>query len=109
MLSLPYAMGRRVTNSTICIEFDPLRRRCIRLARSGQFRRAAVALAELAHRDQDAASWVRLGVMLLRAGRRDAGIDALKQGQWLHRMQHNIRRAEVVARLIEAGIPARAV
>lgn len=100
-------MPRRVTNSTICIEFDPLRRRCIRLARTGQYRKAAIALAELANRDQDAASWVRLGVMLLRAGRKDAGIDALKQGQWLHRMQQNQRRAEVVARLIEGSAPAR--
>src|SRR5687767_8551895 len=67
--------------ATQCIEFDPLRRRCVRLAKTGQYRKAAIALAELAHREQDPATWVRLGAMLLRAGRVDAGIDALKQGQ----------------------------
>ncbi|MBC8069895.1 MAG: hypothetical protein IAG13_16275 [Deltaproteobacteria bacterium] len=83
-----------------CIEFDPLRRRCVRLAKSGQYRKAAIALAELAHREQDPATWVRLGAMLVRAGRTGPGIDALKQGQWLHRMRRNQRRAEVVAELI---------
>ena len=82
------------------IDFDPLRRRCVRLAKSGQYRKAAIALAELAHREQDAATWVRLGAMLVRAGRVDAGIDALKQGQWLHRMRRNQKRADVVAELI---------
>jgi predicted TPR repeat methyltransferase len=83
-----------------CIEFDPLRRRCVRLAKTGQFRKAAIALAELAHREQDPATWVRLGAMLARAGRMDAAVDALKQGQWLHRLRRNQRRAEVVASLI---------
>lgn len=92
--------SRRHAAETICIEFDPLRRRCIRLAKTGQYRKAAIALAELAHREQDAATWVRLGAMLLRAGRREPGIDALKQGLWLHRMSRNQRRAQVVAQLI---------
>jgi hypothetical protein len=92
----------------ICVEFDPLRRRCIRLAKTGQYRKAAIALAELAHREQDAATWVRLGAMLLRAGRRDQGVDALKQGLWLHRMHRNHRRAAVVADLIARASGARA-
>ncbi|HWB75960.1 MAG TPA: hypothetical protein VG755_13420 [Nannocystaceae bacterium] len=94
--------------ATQCIDFDPLRRRCVRLAKSGQYRKAAIALAELAHREQDPATWVRLGAMLLRAGRIDAGIDALKQGQWLHRMRRNQKRAEVVAELIANVGRARA-
>jgi len=94
-------MPRHRAADTICVEFDPLRRRCIRLAKQGQYRKAAIALAELAHREQDAASWVRLGAMLVRAGRIDNGIHALKQGQWLHRVDRNTRKAEVVARLIE--------
>jgi len=94
--------------TTPCIDFDPLRRRCVRLAKSGQYRKAAIALAELAHREQDPATWVRLGAMLVRAGRVDAGIDALKQGQWLHRMRRNQKRAEVVAELITNVGRARA-
>jgi hypothetical protein len=90
------ALHRNATS----IDFDPLRRRCVRLAKSGQYRKAAIALAELAHREQDAATWVRLGAMLVRAGRLAAGIDALKQGQWLHRMRRNQKRADVVAELI---------
>lgn len=92
----------------VCIEFDPLRRRCIRLAKTRQYRKAAIALAELAHREQDAATWVRLGAMLLRAGRRDSAIDAFKQGLWLHRMSRNQRRAQVVAQLIARASGERA-
>lgn len=87
-------------HDAVCVEFDPLRRRCIRLAKRGEFRKAAIALAELAHREQDAASWVRLGVMLLRAGKRAAAVDALKQGLWLHRRARDAKRAGVVAVLI---------
>jgi predicted TPR repeat methyltransferase len=93
-------MGAR-HETTVVVEFDPLRRRCIRLAKAGQYRKAAIALAELAHREQDAATWVRLGVMLQRAGRTPAALDALKQGLWLLRMARNQRKAAVVAGLIE--------
>jgi len=44
---------------------------------------------------------VRLGVQLTRSGKLGAAIDALKQGQFLHRRAGNRRRAAVVARLIE--------
>lgn len=100
-------MGAR-HDTTVFVEFDPLRRRCIRLAKAGQYRKAAIALAELAHREQDAATWVRLGVMLQRAGRAPAAIDALKQGLWLLRMARNARKAAVVAGLIERAQHARA-
>jgi predicted TPR repeat methyltransferase len=100
--------SRRHVTDPVCIEFDPLRRRCIRLAKTGQYRKAAIALAELAHREQDAATWVRLGAMLLRAGRREAAVDALKQGLWLHRIRRDQRRAEVVSRLIARASGERA-
>jgi predicted TPR repeat methyltransferase len=89
-------------DTTVCVEFDPLRRRCIRLAKAGEYRKAAIALAELANREQDPATWVRLGAMLMRAGKGPAAIDALKQGLWLHRMRHDQRRASVVIALIES-------
>ncbi|MBX7084466.1 MAG: hypothetical protein K1X88_34990 [Nannocystaceae bacterium] len=101
-------MAKRQLHDGSCIEFDPLRRRCIKLAKTGQYRKAAIALAELAHREQDAPTWVRLGAMLLRAGRGDAGIDALKQGLWLYRMDKNNKRAQVVSRLIERASHHRA-
>jgi predicted TPR repeat methyltransferase len=96
-------------DTTVCVEFDPLRRRCIRLAKAGEYRKAAIALAELANREQDAASWVRLGAMLMRAGKGPAAIDALKQGLWLHRRGYEQRKAAVVIALIErcAGEPQR--
>lgn len=93
--------------TTVCVEFDVLRRRCIRLAKTGQYRKAAIALAELANREQDAATWVRLGVMLMRAGRGNAAVDALKQGQWLHRLRRDGKKAAVVATLIERAHQSR--
>lgn len=97
-------------DTTVCVEFDPLRRRCIRLAKAGEFRKAAIALAELANREQDAASWVRLGAMLMRAGKGPAAIDALKQGLWLYRRGCEQRKAAVVIALIDrcANDPRRA-
>lgn len=95
--------------SSAVVELDPLRRRCIRLAKHGEYRKAAIALSELAHREQDAASWVRLGVMLLRAGKRDGGVDALKQGHWLLRRARAAKRATVVATLIDRAIEGHPV
>lgn len=91
---------RRNRSSSVVGPSDPLRRRCVRLARRGEYRKAAVALRALVARDNDAASWVRLGVMLLRARKIDDGIDALKQGLWLHKRARATARVEVVERLI---------
>lgn len=102
-------MRGRQPSPVVIVEFDPLRRRCIRLARHGEFRKAAVALTELANREQDAASWVRLGVMLLRAGKREAAIDALKQGHWLLRQARAARKASVVAVLIGRAADGQSV
>ena len=72
------------------------------LVRRGEHRKAAQALQQLANRDGSAAAWVRLGIVLIRARKRDAGIDALKQGRYLHRRAGHRRRADVVEGLIEA-------
>ncbi len=100
-------MSTRHAN-TVYVDFDPLRRRCIRLAKTGQYRKAAIALAELARREQDAATWVRLGVMLERAGRLPSAVDALEQGLWLLRRHRDHRRAAVVSSLLERTKQRRA-
>lgn len=71
------------------------------LVRRGEHRKAAQALRQLANRDGTAAAWVRLGVELDRGAKFDAAIDALRQGQFLHRRAGNRRRADVVGRLID--------
>lgn len=80
---------------------DLLAHRCRTLIRHGKHRQAAVALRQLANRDQRPAVWVRLGIVLERSGRASQAIDALKQGAWLHRQAGAPRRAEVVTALIE--------
>ncbi|MEM6991083.1 MAG: hypothetical protein AAF721_11315 [Myxococcota bacterium] len=80
---------------------DLLVHRCRTLIRRGKHRQAVGALRQLAHRDQRPAVWVRLGVLLARAERTEASVDALKQGWWLHRREGQHRRAAVVAELIE--------
>jgi cytochrome c-type biogenesis protein CcmH/NrfG len=82
---------------------DPLRRRCSKLAARGDLRKAAAAAREVVARDRDGAAWVRLGVLLARAGRLDAALDAFKQGQFLHRRAGFPRRADIVAHLMEAA------
>ncbi len=82
------------------IEFDPLRRRCRTLIRKRSYRSAAIALRELANRDQNAAVWVRLGAALTQCGRSAGAVDAFKQGWWLFRQRGEDRKAAVVTRLI---------
>ena len=87
---------------------DVLCRRACRYARSGEFRKAALALKELASQHQEAALWVRLGSMLVRAHREDEAVDALKRGLWLHRQAGADGRARTVARLIHGMVPSDA-
>ncbi|MCC6877171.1 MAG: hypothetical protein IT378_22895, partial [Sandaracinaceae bacterium] len=61
-----------------------LGRRARRLARKGEYRKAALALRERAALRGDAAAWVALGDMLRRARRPDEAVAALKQGKYLH-------------------------
>jgi len=82
-----------------------LRRRASRHARRGEFRKAAVAMRQVAALRGDAASWVALGDMLKRASRPDEALQALKQGLWLHRQAGYEGRARTVARMILAVNP----
>ena len=52
---------------------DHLKRRALRHASRGDLRKAVLALRERAALVDDGASWVMLGVMLRRVGRRDPG------------------------------------
>jgi len=84
---------------------DVLRRRARRLARQRDFRKASIALRELVAHKQDAASWVALGDMLVRARRNAEALQALRQGLWLHRRAGAAGRARTVARMIVALDP----
>jgi Flp pilus assembly protein TadD len=86
--------GRRLTQQADLR--DPLIRRAIRLARKGDFRRAAVVLRELVAAKPSAANWSKLGIVLLQAGRHDQALDALKQGIWLHRRTGYTGRADAL-------------
>lgn len=77
-----------------------IRRRAHKLARKGDFRKAALALRELTAHRNDGATWVMLGSMLRRARREDEALQALREGLWLHRQAGHDLRARSVARLI---------
>lgn len=82
-----------------------LKRRARRLARKGDYRKAALALRERAALRGDAASWVALGDMLRRARREREALEALKQGMFLHRRAGAPGRVRTVARMIVALDP----
>lgn len=84
---------------------DMLRRRALRSARKGDYRKAAVALRERVALCGDAPSWVALGDMLRRARRMKEALHALKQGLYLHRRNGAHGRARTVARMIVALDP----
>jgi hypothetical protein len=84
---------------------EVLKRRARRLARKGDYRKAAIALRERAALRGDAASWVALGDMLRRARRDREALDALKQGMYLHRRAGAVGRVRTVARMIVALDP----
>jgi len=107
-------MGRRIhgglarPSAEPCDERDLLKRRASRLAGKGELRKAAIVLRDLVARHESAAAWVLLGDMLVRARRTDEGLDAFRQGLWLHRQGGADRRVRTVARLIVALDPADA-
>lgn len=82
-----------------------LKRRARRLASKGDYRKAALALRELAALTGDAPSFVALGDMLRRARRVSEALEALKQGMYLHRRGGSRSRARTVARMIVALDP----
>ncbi|MGE0784102.1 MAG: hypothetical protein AB7S26_00340 [Sandaracinaceae bacterium] len=85
-----------------------LTRRARRLARCGEYRKAALALRERAALVGDAASFVALGDMYRRARRMNDAVSALKQGMYLHRVKGAHLRARTVARMLVALDPWRA-
>jgi tetratricopeptide (TPR) repeat protein len=84
---------------------DVLKRRAQRLAKQGEYRKAALALRERVALTGDAASWVALGDMLRRARRTPEALNALRQGMHLHRQAGALGRARTVARMIVALDP----
>lgn len=80
---------------------DHLKRRAIRHASRGDLRKAVLALRERAALVDDGASWVALGAMLKRAGRRDEAHAAFRTGQFHHRRAGAHGRARAVSRLID--------
>jgi tetratricopeptide (TPR) repeat protein len=84
---------------------DVLKRRAQRLARKGEYRKAALALRERVTLTGDAPSWVALGDMLRRARRTPEALNALRQGMYLHRQAGALGRARTVARMIVALDP----
>ena len=79
---------------------ERLRRRAAKLARRGDYRKAALSLRQLVALDGRARSWVAFGAMLSRANRDREALEAYKQGLWLLRREGQRRRAQTVARLI---------
>ena len=84
---------------------DILKRRAKRLARKGDYRKAAVALKERVSLIDDGPSWVALGDMLRRARRNNEALRALKQGLYRHRRAGAHGRVRTVARMIVALDP----
>jgi len=82
-----------------------LKRRARRLARRGQYRKAALALRERAALQPEAASFVALGDMYRRASRTADAVAALKQGMYLHQQNGAMQRAQTVARMLVALDP----
>ena len=79
---------------------ETLKRRALKLARKGEYRKAAIALRERAALVADAASWGMVGGMRARARRPEDAVAAYRQGMWLHQQNGAPRRARTVAKLI---------
>jgi Flp pilus assembly protein TadD len=91
--------------------YHPARRRSVKLARRGEYRKAAVVLRELLIGSENGAVWVRMGILLLKAGRTKQAMDALKQGAWVHARSQHPRRADAVwavIRRLDGGMASAA-
>jgi len=82
-----------------------LRKRAARFTRKGEPRKAALALREAAALDPSGPSFVRLGHVLQRLGKRDDALHALRQALYCFRYDDMRGRARTVARLILALDP----
>jgi Flp pilus assembly protein TadD len=83
-----------------------LRRRAARFLRKGDHRKAILALREASALDPSGASYVRLGYVLSRAGKRDEALHSYKQALYCFRYDDMRGRARTVARLILALDPS---
>lgn len=95
--------GKRVTGAD---HHRALRRRAHRHVRKGDFRKAVVALRQLAALGGEARYWVALGHVLSRANKYSEAVEAWKQGLWLHKQSGADGRAATVAKLILALDPS---
>jgi predicted TPR repeat methyltransferase len=77
-----------------------LRRRVRKLARRGDYRKAARMMRDVIALESEASAWVRLGHLLSHSRREQQAVDALKQGLYLHRRAGAELRARTVAQMI---------
>ncbi len=84
---------------------DILKRRAIRLAHKGEYRKAALALRERAALVNDAPAWVMVGYLLRRARRPDVGVFGRRTGSANPPPAAARRRARSVARMITSLDP----
>lgn len=82
-----------------------LRRRAARLLRKGEARKAVLALREAAAIEASGPSFVRLAHLLIKVGKRDEALHALRQALYCFRYDDMRGRARTVARLILALDP----
>ena len=97
-------MRRRPTN-VIADKAPSLERRAMRLLRRGDLRKAAMTLREAVALNPCGASYTRLGYALMRAGRSDDAVRALKEALYCFRHEDMRGRARTVARMILALDP----
>lgn len=83
-----------------------LRRRARKLAKRGDYRKAARTIREVVALGGEARSWVRLGHLLAQGKRDGQAVDALKQGLFLYRREGAEGRARTVAQMILRLDPA---
>lgn len=98
--------ARLQEEQAVASEDELIERRSARLARKGQFRKAAIALRKLAGASEEPRHWVALGHLWQRARRHEQALDALKQGMFLHKRRGADERARTVARMILELDPA---
>jgi Flp pilus assembly protein TadD len=96
---------RRNPTNVIADKAPQLERRAMRLLRRGDARKAAITLREAVALNPCGASYTRLGYALMRAGRRDDAVRALKEALFCFRHEDMRGRARTVARMILALDP----
>ncbi len=106
-LGPPLALGVRMPKPTTCTAHDEAvnptraqRRRAERLLRRGEARKAILMLRENAAREPSGATYAWLADGLLRLGKRDEALAALKQALYCFRDTASRGRARAITRFI---------